>query len=205
MSRRNDYRAEPLAKVLNWSPRIFSFSNFLSVNECDHLIERATPGLARCSVGYGDSARHISDARTCFASNLSGSKDKIVKAIEERIARLTFFPASHAEMMHVIRYEVGQEFRPHHDFYNYVSPSIVGGQRIATFLMYLNEPEEGGTTEFPVLKLSVKPKKGSALLFFNTKLDEKSTERDTLHAGAPVIKGHKWVATKWLHNMPVTT
>jgi prolyl 4-hydroxylase len=120
-----DAKKEPQARVLNWAPRIFEIEEFLSSKECDYLIRKSEPHLTRCMVGYGQgSARVVSEARTCYGTSLKSADDPIIKAIEERIALLTFFPVTHAEALHTIRYEVGQQFTDHHDFYHHPDESV---------------------------------------------------------------------------------
>ena len=77
------------------------------------------------------------------------------------------------------------------------TPTIVrrGGQRVGTLVMYLNTPEKGGGTIFPDVQVEVAPQRGNAV-FFSYERPDPSTR--TLHGGAPVIAGDKWIATKWL-------
>jgi prolyl 4-hydroxylase len=70
-----------------------------------------------------------------------------------------------------------------------------GGQRVATVVMYLAEPERGGGTTFPDVHLEVAPKRGNAVFF---SYDRPHPATRTLHGGAPVLAGEKWIATKWL-------
>jgi prolyl 4-hydroxylase len=72
-----------------------------------------------------------------------------------------------------------------------------GGQRFASFLIYLNTVEAGGETRFPKLNISVKPIAGRALYFRNLYFN--GTEHQlSLHGGDPVLKGEKYLATKWM-------
>jgi prolyl 4-hydroxylase len=73
----------------------------------------------------------------------------------------------------------------------------IGGQRVSTMVMYLNEVEEGGTTIFPEIGLEVVPKKGSAVYFEYTN-SQNQLDRLTLHGGSPVTRGEKWIVTKWM-------
>jgi hypothetical protein len=77
------------------------------------------------------------------------------------------------------------------------TPTILkrGGQRVATLVMYLNDPAQGGGTTFPDIGLEVAPQKGNAVFF---SYDRPHPSTRTLHGGAPVLAGEKWVATKWL-------
>ncbi|KAF8012704.1 hypothetical protein BT93_I0765 [Corymbia citriodora subsp. variegata] len=156
-----------------------------------------------------------SRGRTSSGTFLARGCDKIIRDIEKRIADFTFIPVEHGEGLQILHYEVGQKFVPHYDYFrDEYNPN--GGQRIATVLMYLSDVEEGGETVFPAAKgtlspvpwwnrlpgcgkggLSIKPKMGDALLFWNVKPDGAS-DKSSLHGGCPVIKGNKWSCTKWL-------
>ena len=89
---------------------------------------------------------------------------------------------------------------PHYDYFDPALPGSAhhvkrGGQRVATLIMYLHEPEGGGATIFPDVDLAIAPKRGNAV-FFSYATPEASTL--TLHGGDPVTAGEKWIATKWL-------
>ena len=75
----------------------------------------------------------------------------------------------------------------------------VGGQRVATVVVYLADVEGGGETVFPGIGLSIRPRAGSAAYFeyFN---QQGLVDSRCLHAGAPVSRGEKWIATKWLRH-----
>ncbi len=191
-------------QVLCWKPRIFKISGFLSEEECEYLIEKAAPHLARSLVvDIGTSALEQSSGRTSSSMFFPvHHDDPIIQAIEERIALITLIPIAHGEGLQVVKYAVGEQYKPHYDYFDPRHPGSIahlrrGGQRIASFLMYLNTPEEGGETYFPKLELAVSPVKGDALLFYDCTVDGK-IDPLTYHGGAPVIKGEKWLATKWL-------
>ncbi|XP_010451038.1 PREDICTED: probable prolyl 4-hydroxylase 11 [Camelina sativa] len=181
-------------EIISKEPRAFVYHNFLKNEECEHLISLAKPSMAKSKVhdkitGLGKE----SSARTSSGTFLRREQDNIVKKIEERISEFTFIPVENGEPLQVIHYGVGQKFEPHFD----------GFQRIATVLMYLSDVEEGGETVFPAAKgniskkgLSVRPKKGDALLFWSMRPDG-SQDPSSQHGGSPVIKGNKWASTKW--------
>ncbi|OIW07297.1 hypothetical protein TanjilG_11931 [Lupinus angustifolius] len=144
------------------------------------------------------------------------SQDEIVTDIEARIATWTFLPVENGEPIQVLRYEQGQKYDPHLDFFGDKYNLQFGGHRVATMLMYLSNVEKGGETVFPMAESSlsqpkddswskcakmgyaVKPVKGDALLFFNICLNA-TVDSKTLHGSCPVIDGEKWSATKWIH------
>ena len=99
----------------------------------------------------------------------------------------------------MLRYGPGAEYRPHYDYFDPAQPGTPailkrGGQRVASLVMYLNTPPRGGATVFPDVKLEVAPVKGNAVFF---SYDRPHPMTRTLHGGAPVLEGEKWVATKW--------
>ena len=143
----------------------------------------------------------------------------------DRIAEVTQIPTSNSESFQILRYEVGQRYATHHDssmydlWYkkNWQIPSnpilficllyfirsqtkLASGPRILTFFLYLSDVEEGGETSFPSLGISVKPKKGRALLWPSTlSSDPNSIDGRTMHEAKPVIRGTKYAANAWIH------
>jgi prolyl 4-hydroxylase len=193
---------------LSETPRIFLIEKFLTTEECDQIIERAKPHLAPSATVSGDSAELIvHQGRTSRGMFFpTSSSDPLISSIEKRIALLTSIPEENGEGLQVLCYGPGQEYQPHHDYFDPHSPGECaflkqGGQRIVTFLIYLNSPEEGGETAFPLAHLEILPVKGNAVFFYNCTPDQLEDPL-TLHAGAPVIKGEKWIATKWLRQRP---
>ncbi|MDQ3271200.1 MAG: 2OG-Fe(II) oxygenase, partial [Pseudomonadota bacterium] len=124
----------------------------------------------------------------------------LVATIEARIAKLLDWPVENGEGLQVLRYGPGAEYKPHYDYFDPAeagSATILarGGQRVATLIMYLQEPVEGGATVFPDLRLQVVPRRGSAVFFSYSQAHPSS---QSLHGGMPVLAGEKWIATKWL-------
>lgn len=191
---------------LSESPRIYFLPNFLSDKECDYLINSARDQLDRSRVIAESGSKNMNvldNRRTSSGAFLPyGRDDAMIQKIEQRIAEVTHYPVENGEALHVLRYKKGQEYQPHWDYFPRETPAGAaalerGGQRVATLIMYLSEPKEGGETIFPRVKLTVTPIKGSAVLFFNC-LEDGNEDPRTLHGGAPVKAGVKWIATKWI-------
>ncbi len=128
--------------------------------------------------------------------------DATVRAIEQRIAVATQIPVEHGENLQILHYGVGGEYRPHYDYFDRATAAGAdctkrGGQRLATLIIYLENTEAGGETIFPLLHIKVVPKKGDALLFYSCSPGGQEDPM-TLHGGAPVLSGEKWIATKWM-------
>lgn len=194
----------PKMKVLSWTPRIFLVENFLTNVECDYLIQKARPELKRSTVVSAvNTSGDVHEARTSKGMFfVRDGKDPLIANIERRIAELTQLPEENGEGIQVLAYGYGEEYRPHWDYFDNSNEGGAfcynrGGQRVATLIMYLENTEEGGETVFPSANIKVKPMKGNAVLFYNCTPDGKEDPL-TLHGGAPVIKGEKWIATKWI-------
>ena len=188
-------------------PRVVLFGNFLSPQECEALIEAARPRLARSlTVQTRTGGEQVNAARTSDGMFFKRGETELIGRIEARIARLLNWPVENGEGVQVLHYLPGAEYKPHYDYFDpgaEGTASIIarGGQRVATLVMYLNEPEAGGGTTFPEIGLEVAPQRGSAV-YFGYERPDPST--GTLHGGAPVLAGEKWVATKWLREREFT-
>lgn len=124
-----------------------------------------------------------------------------VRPIDEAIAALLGIDPDNGETMQGQRYAVGQQFRPHHDYFHVHEPYWprmveCGGQRTWTAMIYLNEVEEGGATWFPQAGIRVAPKRG-LLLAWNNMSPDGSPNDLTMHEGMPVVRGTKYIITKW--------
>ena len=203
-------------EVLDEDARIFLFHNFLTPEECDHMIALASPSLERSGVvadAEGNSA--ISEVRTSKGMFLSRGQDQMIRDIERRVARWTLLPVANGEGFQILRYTSGQHYDGHYDYFFDKNSAGNGGNRFATVLIYLNDVEEGGETVFPNIPaaggsngpefsecarhhLAAKPKKGNAVLFHSITTTGE-LERRSLHTACPVLKGEKWSAPKWIH------
>jgi prolyl 4-hydroxylase len=182
-------------------PRVVVLGGLLSDEECEALIDLARPRLARSlTVQTQTGGEELNPDRTSNGMFFTRGESELLRRIEARIARLVNWPLENGEGMQVLNYPVGAEYKPHYDYFDPAEPGTPtilqrGGQRLATLVMYLNEPAEGGGTIFPDVGLEVAPQRGNAVFF---SYDKPSPITRTLHGGAPVVQGEKWVATKWL-------
>lgn len=182
-------------------PRIVVFGNLLSPEECDALIAAAEPRMARSlTVATKTGGEEINADRTSDGMFFQRGESPLIQRIEERIARLLNWPIENGEGLQVLHYRPGAEYKPHYDYFDPAEPGTAtivkrGGQRVGTLVMYLNTPEKGGGTTFPDVHVEVGPQRGNAVFF---SYDRPHTSTRTLHGGAPVIAGEKWIATKWM-------
>lgn len=182
-------------------PRVVVFGGLLSDAECDGLMALARPRLLRSETVDNDTGgSEVNAARTSDGMFFERGEAALIQTIEARIAELLRWPLENGEGLQVLRYRPGAEYRPHHDYFDPAHAGTArilerGGQRVGTLVMYLNTPDGGGATTFPDVGLEVAPVRGNAVFF---SYDRAHVSTKTLHGGAPVTAGEKWVATKWL-------
>lgn len=185
------------------SPHVCVLDGLLTEDECDQMLEETASEDFDVSgvvdAESGESIRHT--ARTSTSTFFHRADTPLIDKIEKRIAALTSWPVTHAEGLQMLRYEIGQQYKSHFDWFNDDKSGAAkhlerGGQRVSTTIIYLATPEKGGATFFPKVGLSVSPKRGSAVFFRNLTPDMRPDEL-TLHAGAPVEQGTKIIMTYW--------
>ena len=183
------------------NPRVLVLGGLMSDDECDALIELARPRLSRSeTVELKTGGSEVNVARTSRGMFFNRAENAVCAAVEQRLARLLDWPVENGEGLQILHYQPGAEYKPHHDYFDPAQPGSTpilkrGGQRVASIVMYLNTPARGGATVFPDVALEVAPIKGNAVFF---SYDRPHPMTRSLHGGAPVVEGEKWVATKWL-------
>jgi prolyl 4-hydroxylase len=182
-------------------PRVVVFGDLIPADECEALIALARSRLARSeTVETATGTSAINESRTSDGMFFEPAEFPVCARIEQRIATLVGWPLENGEGLQVLRYGPGAEYKPHYDYFDPDEPGTPailerGGQRVASIVCYLNTPEAGGATVFPDAGLDVAPVAGNAVFF---SYDRPSPATRTLHGGAPVTVGEKWVATKWM-------
>ncbi|KAL7551990.1 hypothetical protein ACHAWF_015200 [Thalassiosira exigua] len=190
-------------------PWVILLENFMREEEADRLVELGKlQGYERSAdVGKekpdGTHDSTVSESRTShntWCKDPSCVQDPLVVPVVERIANVTRTGIKNSEYLQLLQYEPGQYYRQHHDYIPH-HRGMPCGVRILTLFIYLNDVEEGGGTNFPLLDLTVQPKKGSALLWPSV-LDESPESKDgrTDHQALPVVKGIKYGANAWIHS-----
>ncbi len=182
-------------------PRVILFGGLLSNAECDELVTLSRARMSASQVVDKDTGGEIAhEGRTSSGFGFHRGATPLIDRIERRIATLLKWPLEQGEGLQILRYRVGQEYRPHYDYMDPAVPGASaflarGGQRVASLVMYLNTPTGGGATNFPDIGLEVAAVKGNAVFF---SYDRPHPSTKSLHGGMPVTDGEKWVATKWL-------
>lgn len=197
--------SNPTIAFEQFFPRIVLVDNFLSPEECDALCRQGEDVLAPAEVLDQGNLGQQAKKRSSFTARFPRNHSSLVDLVEEKIAELVDWPAANSEPLQIQRYLPGQQYVAHYDFFE--KPSAVsdkfvteGGQRLATLIVYLKQPEAGGATYFSNLGLRVSPRAGSAL-FFN--YPDAAIAGGTMHCGEKVVTGEKWILTKWFRQDPV--
>ncbi|CAK9181156.1 unnamed protein product [Ilex paraguariensis] len=205
-------------QVLSWRPRALYFPNFATAEQCQSIIEMARSKLkpSNLALRKGETADSTKGDRTSSGTFIGASEDTSgsLDFVERKIARVTMIPKSFGEAFNILRYEIGQRYVSHYDAFNPAEYGPQKSQRIASFLLYLSDVQEGGETMFPMengsdvgvgfdyrscMGLKVKPRQGDGLLFYSV-FPNGTIDRTSIHGSCPVIKGEKWVATKWIRD-----
>jgi prolyl 4-hydroxylase len=184
-------------------PVIMTFTNLLSHEEADVLINASKHKLTDSKVVDPDTGHYtkIRD-RSSEGTFFNYHENEFITKLEQRIAFIMGAPAINGEGIQILHYHPGGEYKAHFDYFPYDQAGSKrhlnkGGQRISTLIMYLSDVEQGGETTFPEVGLTVVPNKGGAV-YFEYCNSKSQVDPLTLHAGMPVIKGEKWIATKWV-------
>jgi prolyl 4-hydroxylase len=188
------------------APDVVLLDHFMTEAECDELCSLSKSTLTKSTVVddiTGEGIKH--QARTSQGTYFTIGQNSLVETLESRISEITGIPVNHGEGIQILNYANGGEYKPHFDYFPNNDGGQAnmnkGGQRIITIIMYLNNVRTGGATIFPEINLSIYPKKGSAL-YFSYYSANGEVDPLTLHGGAPVIEGEKWIATKWIREHP---
>lgn len=209
-------------REISLNPLVYAVENFLTVDECDDLIEMAAGKLSPAETIDQESGSSVANTPSRNNRQYQPSKweivqNKLLARVAHRMHRLARVPQSHSEGMQIGRYKEGEFYKSHYDASDHVA-------RVATVLVFLEEPEEGGETIFSKAQLCrdelfepccfnlekmvefgggfwAEPQKGLALLFYNMNLNHE-LNRLGAHGSCPVLQGEKWVLQQWFRDQP---
>ena len=178
---------------------------FLSAEECGRLIAMIDADRAPSQTFEDLSSQGHRTSETCWMNH----SDPLVEEVFARICAQLDLPAANGERMQGQRYAPGQRFKPHHDFIRTDRPhwkeqAKLGGQRTWTAMIFLNTPEAGGDTHFPLAGLRIAPSPGTLLAWHNLD-DFGEPNPSSLHEGCEVTQGSKYIVTQWFRERPCRT
>jgi prolyl 4-hydroxylase len=184
-------------------PQVIVFADVLSPDECEQMIERSRHRLKRSTTVNPVTGREdVIRNRTSEGIWYQRGEDPFIELLERRISNLMNWPVENGEGVQILHYGTSGEYRPHFDYFppdqtGSAVHTAQGGQRVATLVIYLNDVTEGGETIFPEAGMSVAAKRGGAV-YFRYMNGQRQLDPLTLHGGAPVLGGEKWIMTKWM-------
>lgn len=176
---------------------LFDCPGFLPPALCTELMRQIERDRRPSTIADPNGDHYFRTSETCDLA----ADDPAVQDLEARLLSLTGIDAAHGEPVQGQRYEVGQEFKPHTDYFepngvDYDRYCSVAGNRTWTCMIYLNDVEAGGGTRFKVIGKTFQPEAGK-LVCWNNKRSDGRPNPNTLHHGMKVRKGVKYVITKW--------
>lgn len=197
----------PRVEIPSAEPPLVIMHNFISSDDCDSIIQATQEQeMQRSTMGATQEESQERTSSTAWLSELLCEAP--LRRLAEKTSVISQLPPSHMENLQVVNYQPGQEFQLHTDHLDSFNDLRCRG-RLATCLIYLSPPEEGGETSFPEFKVEVPPTKGSAVFFWNTveRPGMEGYDPDMFlhvepklrHAGLPVLKGEKWICNRWMH------
>ncbi|XP_064482595.1 prolyl 4-hydroxylase subunit alpha-1-like [Ornithodoros turicata] len=192
-------------ELLSSDPIVLLFHDLFSRKECELVRNSATKKMKRGAIPK------LPHFRTGKLHWIHDGDDATATRISRRISAVTGLSIKHAEPLQTVNYGLGGHYFPHHDYI--MKPdrfTVETGYRLATAVIYLSDVAGGGATVFPVLNIVVRPKAGTVLFWFNMRpprendtdyaqfwSEVRTRDSRTLHGACPVLRGSKWIATKW--------
>lgn len=181
------------------SPKLelFQLRDFINAEHCAALVALIDANRRPSTIADDNGDAYFRTSETC---DLDASEEA-VKQLEAKLEQLNRISPAHGEPCQGQRYDVGQEFKPHTDYFSpdgadFAKFCSVAGQRTWTFMIYLNDVEAGGATRFKTVGKTFQPETGK-LLCWNNRRPDGSVNPNTLHHGMKVRSGVKYVITKW--------
>ena len=207
--RLDDWRRSPPANVRSAEPRVSAFADFVRPEFCQYLIslcgDRLVPAKVYDPVNRQDIV--VADRNNTIATFDTDTVELAHVLLQTRMGAACGLSERLMEAPSVLHYSPGQEIRDHYDFVDpkstadYAGEIARNGQRVITFLVYLNDDYEGGETAFPTLGFVHKGRCGEGLYFVNA-LRDLSPDLRMLHAGRPPTGGEKWIVSQFVRSRP---
>lgn len=186
----------PQAEVMAERPQISLYRHAFTPGECNFLRLIAEPSYERTAIVINPGDPIPAFFRTAEGSVINWLiEDPVSHAINCRLAALSETDVRQGEPMQILRYEEGQEYKPHFDWLD------IENRRLMTALIYLNDDYQGGETAFTKIGIKMKGELGDALVF-RSDTPEGTFEPLSEHAGLPVTSGTKYLASRWIRERP---
>jgi hypothetical protein len=195
-------------RVICEAPRIRAVEKFVPVGFCDWLLARGAGRYQRSQMFDGQKSTFLA-TRTCsdFKFDIVDA-DLVLQIIRERVAAITTLPTAAFEPPQIFHYALGEEIKAHYDALKlgdqgYGHGGAYKGDRIATFLLYLNDDYDGGELVFPHAGVRHRGRTGDGVYFAHIDANGQP-DRKSLHAALPITRNEKFILSQWIHDRPFT-
>ena len=191
---------------------VIKYHNVLTIEECDCIIKNSKKDLKESIVYKDGFTKKEADPNIRISKTAWLDKDTsenelrhVIDKLENIASFITKYPVVNQEKIQVVNYEKGGYYNPHYDACNSldinakINMNGSSGQRVYTFLIYLNDNLEGGSTYFTKIDKHIKPKKGMGILFRNINNNNSEFHELSEHTGTVIKKGEKWICNIWIH------
>jgi hypothetical protein len=198
----------PERQTLCEAPRVRAAPGFAGPAVCEWLMDKARGHLQPSMMFDGQKSTFLA-TRTCsdfvFDIMVAGL---VLVLVRTKIAAVTRLPTVAMEPPQIFHYALGQEIKPHYDYLydgktGYGRDGGYQGDRIATFLLYLNDDYDGGELDFPRVGLRHRGRQGDGVYFAHVD-GAGQPEKLSLHAALPITRGEKFILSQWIHDRPFT-
>jgi hypothetical protein len=201
------WRTPPERRTICEGPRIRAVEKFVPAGVCHWLIERSR-GKYRRSMMFDGTKSNFLATRTCsdFKFDIVEA-DLVLQLVRERVSAITGLPVVAFEPPQIFHYGLGEEIKAHYDALKLGDQGYgrlgYKGDRIATFLLYLNDDYDGGELVFPHAGVRHRGKTGDGVYFAHVDASGQP-DRRSLHAALPILRNEKFILSQWIHDRPFT-
>jgi prolyl 4-hydroxylase len=204
--RRNRFKivpkTQPFGELIDERIDLRYIRGFITPEQCHHLIELAKDKASRSQVIVGKDTKSVTEQRTSHSFAIPAHFDDVVADIERKASGMVNATPAHVEGLQVVRYQPGDYFKQHHDFFVEPYRTEINNQRQYTFFVYLNDVNGGGETEFPHLNRAFQPKMGDAVFWRNCTSVVDSCHDEALHQGKAPLHDIKYGLNIWIRFYP---
>ena len=180
---------------------VYSASDVIDRADADELLRLAEDQWT-ASAAAGDATNDYRTSETASLRDDASRASKAVDRVATKAAALFGLPRSCCETLQLVRYASPAAFyKPHLDCLEEAGQVLLGGQRVGTVLVYLNDVDEGGATRFPALGLEVAPRELQAVAWANVRADGVPDVR-ARHEALPTTGELKVAVNCWVRAFP---
>jgi len=105
-------------EVLNTDPEVRLYHNLLYEGEAEHLIKLGYSRMEQSKIFIENGNVIYDEKRTSSTGSFDHDEDEVLFRLENRVSRLLNTTKEQLEHFQLLKYEQGQKFSPHVDWFN---------------------------------------------------------------------------------------